>query len=116
VVTWFPGISGGYSAFAAVEAQPSMPVRIKGAGFLPGEVVVLTVCEQNTVLAVVTANSCGAFQTYGILPSDLAVGSVISVNAWVDLNDNGILETANGEFQACWPLDIVSVFLPFPAP
>jgi hypothetical protein len=114
VVTWFPSIGGGYSAFAAVEAQPGMPVRITGAGFLPDQLVVITVCEQNRVLGVATANSCGAFQTFGLLPSDLVAGSMVSVKAWVDLNDNGILETANGEFQACWPLNIVSVFLPFP--
>ena len=80
-----------------------MPIRIKGAGFNPGDVVLITICVDDTVLTEALANDCGAFEVFATVPG-LPLG-VVSIKAWVDLNGNGVYE--KGELQAVWPVNIV---------
>ena len=101
VVTWEPKKYLFYGLFAILDAQPGMPVRIKGAGFNPKDQVKITACEKNIPIGTATANVCGAFELHVNLPA-LPLG-VISVKAWV------------GEvIKAVWPLDIVKELPLFP--
>jgi len=114
VVTWDPQYYWGWSSFAVVEAMPLQPIRIKGACFDPGDIVIITICKHDLVLVEeVIANDCGAFEVYTTLPSapPLTYGPV-SVRAWIDVDGDGIL--VKGELQACWPLDIVEFIEIFP--
>ncbi len=96
-------------------------VRVKGSGFNPGEVVVLTICENDTVLDLyvysyildhsealtnipnyITANDCGAFEVFTYIPNlwpEVVSGSIAvvhtSMKAYVD-----------GLKQASWPLEV----------
>lgn len=107
VVTWDPHdqylFFGPMSALTTVEAYPGQSIRIKGACFDPGEIVILTICEDDLFLAEAIANDCGAFEVFAVLPGapPLSYGPV-SVKAWIDSDGDGIYE-----LQACWPLDIV---------
>jgi len=80
-----------------------MPICIKGAGFDPGDLVLITICEDDSVLTEAIANDCGAFEVFATVPG-LPLG-VVSVKAWVDLDGDGSYE--KGEMQAVWPVDIV---------
>ncbi len=103
--------------------QEACWVRIKGSGFEPGEVVVLTICENDYVLDLyihdwelnpgyltdiedsVTADDCGAFEVFTYMPEiwpelitdgpGYAVVVHTSVKAYVD-----------GVMRASWPLDV----------
>jgi hypothetical protein len=78
-------------------------IVIYGSNFEPGDSVQLTICAEDTVLvAAITANACGAFQTASIELREVAdtTGVVVpegmhSVKAWV-----------SGERWACWPLEV----------
>jgi hypothetical protein len=99
-----------YGYFAVVEAMPGQSIRIKGACFDPGDIVIITICKHNLVLVEeVIANDCGAFEVYAIVPR-IPLGPV-SVRAWIDVDGDGIL-FEKGELQACWPLDIVEFVEP----
>jgi hypothetical protein len=109
-----------------IDGPPEGPcwVRIKGSGFNPGEVVVLTICENDTVLDLyiyvyttetdhsaaltdiadyVVANDCGAFEVFTYMPDiwpelvgePTAVVVHTSVKAYV-----------NNLLQASWPLEV----------
>jgi hypothetical protein len=111
--------------------QEACWVRIKGSGFEPGEVVVLTICENDTVLDLyvydyesyeacyalpgsascvltditdfITADDCGAFEVFSYMP-----------NIWPGLVGEGttvVVHTSvkayvNGVMRASWPLDV----------
>jgi hypothetical protein len=111
VVTWNPYdqyIYFGPLAFlTAVDVYPGQYIRIKGAGFDPGDIVRITICQNNTLLVEAEANDCGAFEVFAVLPGapPLTYGPV-SLKAWVDVDGDGIFYE-DGELQACWPLDIV---------
>ncbi len=99
VVTWNPNhpfFTGhtGYCSFTTVEVEPYMPIRIKGAGFNPDDVILLTICENDTILAEAIANDCGAFEVFATVPV-LPLG-VVSIKAWV-----------NDVMEAVWPVNIV---------
>lgn len=94
VVTWEPKHFPYYGSFAVLDAQPRKPIRIKGAGFKPREVVRLTVCEKDTKIGEARVNACGAFEFHGLLPA-VPLG-VASVKAWTGKT-----------VKAFWPLDIV---------
>jgi hypothetical protein len=103
VISWEPKKYGVYGCFAILDAQPKMPVRIKGAGFAPRSVVKITACEKDIFVAEAKVNACGAFEVHVNLPSTLPIG-VISVKAW-----------AGGEkLVAVWPLDVVKELPPLP--
>jgi len=111
VVTWDPQDYWGWSYFAVVEAMPGQSIRIKGACFDPGDIVIITICKDNLILVEeVIANDCGAFEVYAVVPR-IPLGPV-SVRAWIDVDGDGIFE--KGELQACWPLDIVEFLEIFP--
>ena len=71
-----------------------MPIRIKGAGFNPGEVIRITICEDDTFLVEAVANECGAFEVFATVPV-LRLG-VVSIKAWV-----------SEVIEAVWPVNIV---------
>jgi hypothetical protein len=89
------------SFLATVEAYPGQQIRIKGSGWNPGQTVLLTICENDTDLAVAVANNCGAFEVFTALPlaPPLSYGPV-SVKAWI-LHPDGLYYN-----EATWPLDI----------
>ncbi len=109
VVTWDPKDHGSFGYFAVVEAIPGQTIRIKGACFDPGDIVIITICERNLFLVEAEANDCGAFEVYAVVPG-IPLGPV-SVRAWIDVDGDGIL-FEKGELQACWPLDIVDYLEP----
>jgi hypothetical protein len=96
-------------------------VRIKGSGFEPGEVVVLTICENDTVLDLytysymydhsgeltnipnyITANDCGAFEVFTFMPNiwpQVASGDDILVHTSLKAYVGGLK-------QASWPLEV----------
>jgi len=104
-----------HSPYAVVDVYVGQLVRIKGAGFTPGDTVTLTICEDDTLLQlmemdwiayllvdlpgdVVIANDCGAFEVYTYIPSIYASywpPRTVTVRAWV-----------GGVLQCVWPLDI----------
>jgi hypothetical protein len=102
VVTWEPRKYQFWGCFAVLDALPKMPVRIKGAGFNPREVVEITACEKNIPVAKAKVNACGAFEVHANLPAALPIG-VISIKAWVEK-----------KLRAVWPLDIMEKLPPFP--
>lgn len=108
VVTWDPYdhdiYFGPMSSIGAVEAYPGQRIRIKGSGFNPDDIIILTICENDIILTETIANNCGAFEAFAYLPSvpPLLHGPV-SVKAWVDTDNNGFYEK-----QSSWPLDIVT--------
>jgi hypothetical protein len=71
-----------------------MPIRIKGAGFNPGDFVLITICEDDTILTEAIANDCGAFEVFASVPP-LPFG-VVSIKAWV-----------TEVIEAVWPVNIV---------
>lgn len=79
-----------------------------GAGFPPDATVIITSCENNRVWGEVTANECGAFRMSKNVPTGVKTTNPISVKAWVDLDDDDVLEQNAGELQACWPLRVLS--------
>ena len=107
VVTWDPYDSylffGPMSALGTVEVYPGQRIRIKGSCFNPGDIIILTICEDNTFLTEAIANDCGAFEVFATLQGvTFLIYGPVSVRAWVDTDDDGIYEK-----QASWPLDIV---------
>lgn len=103
-----------HHTFTVVDVYVYQMVRIKGAGFTPGDQVTLTICENNVVLDlqeldylawklfdikdVAIANACGAFEVYTIIPHvypSYWPPQHVTVRAWV-----------SGNVQCVWPLNI----------
>jgi hypothetical protein len=110
---------------AGCHPQEACWVRIKGSGFEPGEVVVLTICENDYVLDLytcpyvydngtelidiegdtATADDCGAFEVFTYMP-----------NIWPELVTDGegfavVVHTSVKAYvgevmRASWPLDV----------
>jgi hypothetical protein len=104
-----------------IDGPPSGPawVRIKGSGFEPGDVVVLTICEDDTVLDLyvydyetdpgiltdtadfIVANDCGAFEVFTFMP-----------DIWPELGtETAVVHTSlkayvGGGLQASWALEV----------
>jgi hypothetical protein len=100
IVTWEPKKYKYWGAFAVLDAQIGMPIRIKGAGFKPKTKVKLTICEKDTTIGTAEINACGAFEFHGSLPA-VPTGPA-SVKAWYDNN-----------CLAYYPLDVYKE-LPYP--
>ena len=90
---------------AILRASRQQFVLIGGSSFPPGAEIIITICEGNKVWDKVIANDCGAFEIERVFPHWVSVG-LVSVNAWIDLNNNELLEEEDGEKQASWPLYI----------
>jgi len=86
-------------------AKLGQTVIISGSSFPPDTRVIITICEENYRWDEVLTNDCGAFITEIDIPIWVSIGPV-SVKAWIDLDNDGILEEENGEKQASWPLYI----------
>jgi hypothetical protein len=87
-------------------ARRGQTVVIKGSSFPPDTEVIITICEENLKWTHVVTNDCGAFNIDDIdIPVWASLGP-ISVKAWIDLDNDGILEEENREKQASWPLHI----------
>jgi len=88
-------------------AEVGQSVVIKGACFDYGDIVYITICEDNLYWDEAEANACGAFTTASIcLPEGVSTGTTVSVRAWLDAGfDEGYL--VSGTLQACWPLEIL---------
>jgi len=87
--------------FVTTEVRTYNAYLIKGSGFDPGQVIVLTICETDKYLGEKEANDCGAFALLTTIPGDCPLG-VASVKAWTGnphTDPNAVLE-------ATWPLDI----------
>ena len=98
-------------------------VRIKGSGFNPGEVVVLTICEDDTVLDLyimdyeysqgeltdiadsITADACGAFEVFTYMPN-IWPGLVTGGGGSVAVVHTSVKAYVNGAMRASWPLDV----------
>jgi len=116
VVTWDPEEFEAYGYFGAVEAKRSQTVRIKGAGFDPDDNVTLTIGVNGDDVVLgkkVTVNDDGAFEVSRTIPKN-APYAPTSVKAWLDATVSGD-EVTKGDFQACWPLDIVKSLKSFPS-
>jgi hypothetical protein len=86
------------SLLVIFEVYQSGPITIKGSGFDPGQVIVLTICETDKYLVETEANDCGAFEVEATIPWDCPLGPA-SVKAW----SGGV----GGVLEATWPLDIL---------
>lgn len=107
VVTWYTNDQyiwyGPLSWLSAVEAYPEQTIRIKGAGFDIADEIVITICENDYILAYAVANQCGAFEVFTVLPSASSISyGPVSVKAWIYNSESELYE-----LQACWPLDII---------
>ena len=81
-------------------------VLVLGSNFVYGDVVHLTICEEDDILYEnIDVNACGAFKQ-GVTILVAHVG-VVSVKAWVDDGDGEF--DAGDELWACWPLEVVAV-------
>lgn len=119
VVTWVYNdeaggfIFGPFSFLTTVEAYPGQNIRIKGAGFDPGDLVTISICEDYLYLDEAVANDNGAFELYTYVPTapSLSYGPA-TVRAWINADvdyDSGLdwYVVTDGDLQAVWPLDIV---------
>ena len=102
------GVFGKDGTIFAFEGQD---ILIKGSGFLPGEEIDLSICENDDLLDTVVADSCGAFETVITIPTlwELETGEeqLVSVKAWGDAYNDGSYVT-DGVLKATWPLNIVN--------
>ena len=107
-------------------------LAIMGAGFEPGELVTITICDANCVWAEATADACGAFGV-GVDLEDLNADQMValhndyissfvpvSVRAWVNVtvdDDPQLgLKVIRGELWAVWTLLITNPYVPAPPP
>jgi hypothetical protein len=84
-----------YNDYAIIVARTTLTIYIIGSGFYPGQVIVLTICEEDYYLVEAEANDCGAFYVEVTIPGDCPLGPA-SVKAW-----------SGGVLEATWPLDIM---------
>jgi hypothetical protein len=90
-----------YNDYATIVARTTLLIDINGSGFYPGQVIVLTICEEDFELAQVVANDCGAFYVDEVtIPEDCPLGPA-SVKAWSGA------APPNGVLEATWPLNIM---------
>ncbi len=98
-------------------------VRIKGSGFNPGEMVVLTICESDTVLNLysydyniddgyltdiadlITADECGAFEVFTYMPN-IWPELVTDQEGYAVVEHTAVKAYVDGVLQASWPLDV----------
>ncbi len=97
-------------------------VRIKGSGFNPGDVVVLTICENDTVLDLysydylydhsgeltnipdyIVANDCGAFEVFTFMPN---IWPQVSAGESDIVAHTSLKAYVGGVLQASWPLEV----------
>lgn len=123
---------GPFGFNAIVDAFPGQRLRIQGAGFTPGDELVLTIDKDNIVLDLqefhlrpaeyrlgdyyhieedtVVANECGAFRVHTHLPpigEGLSDYRTVSLNVWLNASiSEGYV--VSGDLQASWPLKIMS--------
>lgn len=99
---------------AIVDAYRTQWIRIKGSGFEPGQLLQLTICEDNLILDLyttghsiisegyVTVNDHGAFEVLTIVHPAASYGPA-SIKAW----RYSVVADIFYDLQATWPLDIV---------
>jgi hypothetical protein len=79
----------------------STSIAVCGSNFVPGALVHLTICKEDTVLVEnILVNECGAFKA-GVVITEAMAGEV-SLKAWVDNGDSKF--DAGDVLWACWPL------------
>jgi hypothetical protein len=78
------------SYLTTIAAYPGQQIRIKGSGWDPCQVIIITICENDIDLAQVIANDCGAFEVFTTLPlaPPLSYG-LVSVKVWI-LHPDGL--------------------------
>ncbi len=114
VVTWNPDEFGAYDYFPVAEAMRNQRIRVVGAGFDPEDSVTISICRDDIVLVKeVVANKGGAFEVDKAIPAAVALGPG-SVKAWLNATISSS-EVISGDFQACWPLNIVKSLESFPS-
>jgi hypothetical protein len=86
--------------FATTEVYTGTAYVIKGSGFVPGQTVWLTICEEDYYLGETEANDCGAFEVEVTIPWECPTGPA-SVKAWSGA------APPNGVLEATWPLDVL---------
>jgi hypothetical protein len=76
---------------------------IMGSGFVPGQTVWLTICEEDIPLDPewVEANDCGAFMVLATIPHECPTDEPVSLKAWSGA------APPNGVLEATWPLWIL---------
>lgn len=103
-----------YEYYAICSCGIFQTIYIFGSCFTPGEVVTITICDRNCIIAKATANECGAFKVTAyleMLPGDQITylmsyynNQVVSIRAWINAEtdeDNKVIE---GTIVANWPL------------
>jgi hypothetical protein len=79
----------------------STPIAVCGSNFVPGALVHLTICKEDTVLVEnILVNECGAFKADVVITE--AMAGEVSLKAWVDNGDSKF--DAGDVLWACWPL------------
>lgn len=100
-----------YGYFAITAVSPKQNIRIMGAGFEPGNILTISIGQDNLILAEeVIANEYGMFEVYANVPS-IGLG-LVSVRTWL----NAVVseeKVTNGDVVACWPLNVVETVKDF---
>ena len=91
---------GPMGFLTTIKVYPYQAIVIKGSGFEPEQEVLLTICENDFILATAKANECGAFEISTGVPNLWSTSSGmtqihVSIKAWV-----------GGQIEATWPLNI----------
>lgn len=116
VVCKWNGTAGEY--YAITSSFYGQALYVFGSCFTYGDVVTITVCDMDCVLAQVLVNKCGAFMVnvnLTDLPTDQLnylldtyLGKVISVKAWVDVEISSN-KVVSGTLVANWPLYLIMI-------
>jgi hypothetical protein len=94
--------SSGYAICSVhITMHMSTSIVVCGSNFVPGALVHLTICKEDTVLVEnVKVNECGAFKVDVVITE--AMAGEVSLKAWVDNGNNKF--DAGDVLWACWPL------------
>ena len=108
--------STNYDYYAVTSALLGQTLYIFGSCFTYGDVVTITVCDRDCILAQVLVNKCGAFKvdaSFLALPEDqytylldTYMGKVVSIKAWIDvvIADNKVV---SGTLVSNWPIYLI---------
>jgi len=90
-------------------ASRRQDVTVLGACFPSYEDVIITICDddgEDRIWEEAEVNEYCAFIVTTEIPTWARTRTTVAVKAWIDLDNNDILEEEDGELQACWPLYI----------
>ncbi len=99
--------AASYNVFCYLfTTQQDYDIVVYGSNFVYLDNVHLTICENNTVLALnIAVNNCGAFsQALTIATPAPPHNTPVAIKAWVDDGD-GVFD-AGDELWACWPIHV----------